>query len=150
MNNNLMNRDNNENLSNNFNAYNGNAGGNFDSNGGDSLFNTVVTNTQPEPAAPPANGLAIAGMVLGIVSLVLLLVNNLFPEISIPGSLVTAIVGLVLSCVAKKRGNNTGIRKAGFITSLVGTVLNGALAAALFALCGCASCALCSGLMAGI
>lgn len=144
MNNNLMNRDNNNgDLSNNFTAYGGSSGG----NGGDNLFNTVVKDTQP---TPPSHGMAIASMVLGIASLVLLVINNFLAEVSIPGSLAMAIVGIVLASIAKKRGNNTGIRKAGLITSIVGTALNGALFAAFCAMCGFTGCAVCSGIMAGM
>ena len=146
MNNNLMNRDNNNsNLVNSSNNSNFNAG-----NNGNNLFNTVVNNTQPTPPTTPAHGMAIASMVLGIVSLALILVNNLFAEISVPGSLAAAIVGIVLAAMAKKKGNNTGIRKAGLITSIVGTALNGALMAAFRALCGFTGCAVCSGIMAGM
>jgi|GEM_PF-1432514 len=116
-------------------------------NNNNNLFNTVVNDTQP---TPPAHGMAIASMVLGITSLVLLVVDSVLPEISLPGSLALAIVGIVLASIAKKRGNNTGIRKAGFVTSIIGTALNGAMFAAVCAVFGCTGCAVCSGIIAGM
>lgn len=68
------------------------------------------------PAAPPqGNGLAIAGMVLGIVSLALFCVYWL----AIP----CAIVGLILSIIGLKKskvvGKGHGMALAGVITSIV-------------------------------
>ena len=68
------------------------------------------------PAAPPqGNGLAVAGMVLGIVSLALFCVYWL----AIP----CAIVGLILSIIGLKKskvvGKGRGMALAGVITSIV-------------------------------
>ncbi len=116
-------------------------------NNNDNLFNTVVNDIQPEP---PAKGLALAGMILGIASLAVPVLDWFLTEVSLPGSLAMAIVGIVLSSIAKKRGNNTGIRKAGTVTSIIGTALNGALTAAFCAMCGMTGCAVCAGVMAGM
>ena len=62
-----------------------------------------------EKPVPPLNGLAIASMVLGIVSLVLdCLCCGMF-------SWLTALVGLVLGIVACIKGNRSGIVIAGLI-----------------------------------
>ena len=70
---------------------------------------------QQKPAAVPGKGLAITGMVLGIVSLVLFCVLY----ISIP----CAIVGAVLSGVALKKAKDAGMKNgmavAGLVCSLI-------------------------------
>lgn len=62
-----------------------------------------------EKPVPPFNGLAIASMVLGIVSVVLTcLCYGIF-------SWLTALVGLILGIVACAKGNRSGMVIAGFI-----------------------------------
>ncbi|MBQ6381280.1 MAG: DUF4190 domain-containing protein [Clostridia bacterium] len=72
---------------------------------------------QPGAAQPsvPGKGLSIAGMVCGIVSLVFICTTW--------GSLIPAIVGVVLSAIgfskAKKAGVKSGMATAGIVTSCV-------------------------------
>lgn len=82
----------------------------------------------PEPqqmSAPQqpsgSNGLAIAGMVLGIVALVLFCVWYI--------SLPAAVVGLILSVMARKKAKETGVGGGMAMTGLVLSVI--ALAIAL-------------------
>lgn len=65
----------------------------------------------------PGKGQAIASLVLGIVSVVFWFfgVGSLL-------SLILGIVGLVLASMAKKAGFEGGIRTAGFVLSLIGTI----------------------------
>ena len=58
---------------------------------------------------------------LGIISLVLwAFFSSLVFSIIM---LVLAIIGLVLAVQAKKAGNTSGIRKGGFVVSIIGVVL---------------------------
>ena len=75
-----------------------------------------VAPMQPAPGAPKqGNGMAVAGMVLGIVACALFCVWYL----SIP----SAIVGLILSVLggkrAKETGTGAGMAKAGMILSII-------------------------------
>ncbi len=71
----------------------------------------VVDNTAVQSEAKSKeNNYAIAGMVLGIVSLVLFS----FPAVG----LVCSILGLVFSCLARKQVKN-GYSTAGFVTSII-------------------------------
>lgn len=65
----------------------------------------------------PGKGQAIASLVLGIVAVVFWFfgVGSLL-------SLILGIVGLVLASMAKKAGFEGGIRTAGFVLSLIGTI----------------------------
>lgn len=66
---------------------------------------------QPYPSvAEPARGMAIASLVLGIISFFL------FPIVCGP-------LGLIFGCVAKSKGNTTGKATAGIICSIIGFVL---------------------------
>lgn len=78
----------------------------------------------------PGKSAAVASMVCGIVSVALW-----FFGLTSILSLILGIVGLVLANNAKKAGYNGGLRTAGFVLSLVGTVF-GAL---IFI--GCVACA---------
>jgi uncharacterized membrane protein len=71
---------------------------------------------QMQPAAPKqGNGLAVAGMILGIIALALFCIWWL----SIP----SAIVGLILSILGSKKARETGVgagmAKAGTIMSII-------------------------------
>jgi len=72
------------------------------------------------PVANPGKGLGIAGMVLGIVALVLFCVWYL----AIP----CAIVGLILSIIGKGKskaaGAPTGMATAGMVTSIIALALD--------------------------
>ncbi len=81
----------------------------------------------------PAHGKAVASLVLGIVAIVFW-----FFGIGSLVSLILAIVGLVLASQAKKEGNDEGIRKAGFVLSLI-ALIGGAIAFV--------SCVICVGVM---
>ena len=70
------------------------------------------------PVAQPASGAAMASMILGIVSLVFCL----FGEGAFV-SVITGIVGIVQASNAKKAGNTSAQRTAGFVMSLIGLIL---------------------------
>lgn len=65
----------------------------------------------------PGKGQAIASLVLGIVAVVFWFfgVGSLL-------SLILGIVGLVLASMSKKAGFEGGVRTAGFVLSLIGTI----------------------------
>ena len=65
----------------------------------------------------PGKGAAIASLVCGIVSIVCW-----FFGVTSILSLVLGIVGLILAGNAKKAGYNDGLRTAGFVLSLLGTI----------------------------
>ena len=64
----------------------------------------------PVPQYQPAKGLALASFLCGLGSLVCCM-------------LPAAIVGLILGRSAKKKGNRSGLRRAGVICSIVGLIL---------------------------
>lgn len=65
----------------------------------------------------PGKGLAIASMVLGIVSLVLCVIFMYLP------ALVCGIVGLILGIMAKKKAKSK-MATAGFVCSLIGLIVS--------------------------
>lgn len=87
----------------------------------------VIYHTPEEPPAPPLQGLAIASMVLGIVSLAL---NCLCCGMI---SWLTSLIGLILGIVARAKGNKTGIGLAGIILNSVALLFT-ILLVALFAI----------------
>jgi hypothetical protein len=64
----------------------------------------------PVPAYQPAKGMALAVFLCGLGSIVCCM-----PP--------AAIVGLILGGIAKKKGNRSGLRRAGVICSIVGLIL---------------------------
>ena len=74
-----------------------------------------------------SNGKAIAGLVLGIVSIVLIF----FGAYGVFG-LICGVIGIILSIKARNE-NPTGIVTAGFVCSIIGTVL----CAVGFVACAC-------------
>lgn len=71
------------------------------------------------------NGLAIAGMIVGIASIVLmLLLGCCAGGIGTTVTIVTSIVGLVLSIKAKKREQSKGMWIAGLICSIIALVIS--------------------------
>lgn len=62
------------------------------------------------------HGLAIASLVLGIISAVLACCYGL--------GFFTGIVGIVLAAVAKKSGNKEGMTTAGLVLSIIAVALN--------------------------
>jgi 4-hydroxybenzoate polyprenyltransferase len=93
---------------------------------------TANANTFSGPDATNANNLAIASMVCGILSIVCWFLGH-YSWLALP----FGIAGLILAFDAKKKGNDSVYRTAGFITSLVG-MLFGVI---LFIACvGCVGC----------
>ena len=88
-----------------------------------SAYSSRDPNQQPSQnaGAEPEKGKATASLVLGIISLVLwAFFSSLVFSIIM---LVLAIIGLVLAVQAKKAGNTSGVRKGGFVVSIIGVVL---------------------------
>ena len=88
-----------------------------------SAYSGQGSNQQPSQSAgtEPEKGKATASLVLGIISLVIwAFVGGLTFSIIM---LVLAIIGLVLAVQAKKAGNTSGVRKGGFVVSIIGVVL---------------------------
>lgn len=81
----------------------------------DNNFEENVPQTQP--TEEPGKGPATASLVLGIISVALW-----FFGVTSIASLVLGIIGLVCAGKAKKLGCESGIRKAGFILSLIGLI----------------------------
>lgn len=73
--------------------------------------------SQNQDGEQPGRGAAIAGMVLGIVSIVFWF----FGAGAVVG-LVTGIVGLICSANSKKLGYVGGMQTAGFVCSLIGLI----------------------------
>ena len=69
-----------------------------------------------QPQKQPKQGLAIAGMVLGIVGLAFSLLS--MGTLGIVG-IICALVGVILSGVARAAGNTGGIAMAGLVTSII-------------------------------
>lgn len=84
-----------------------------------------------EPISQPAKPLAIIGMICGIASLVMFWMYGT--------GLVPGIAAIICSSIAKKKGNMSGMAKAGLITGIIGTVLNGVSALGCGACYGCLS-----------
>ena len=63
------------------------------------------------------NGLAIASLVLGIVSILFC-----FMGLAVPFGLIIGIVGIVLG-VKSKKAAPSGMATAGFVLSIIGTVI---------------------------
>ena len=72
----------------------------------------------PPPGCEPARGTAIASMVLGIVGVVFC-----FTGIGAIVSLIVGVIGLIFAMNAKKAGNRSGFRTAGYILSLISLIL---------------------------
>ena len=79
---------------------------------------------------PPANGLAIASMVLGIMSLVL--------WIAVWGYIIMAPLAIILGAVAKKKGNQSGMATAGIVMGII-SISTGVL---FWVACGAFLCAM--------
>ena len=63
--------------------------------------------------------MAVASLVLGIVSLV---IGAIFPYLGIYGA-IAGVVGIVLAVLAKKKGEKKGMATAGLVCSIIGLVL---------------------------
>ena len=95
----------------------GNSYGQYQDPYGQQAYGPSGAYQQPYPQQQPAGGLAIASLILGIISIPL----GLFFSI---GGIICAIIGLVLASMAKKRGNQSGVRTAGFVCSIIGLILS--------------------------
>ena len=73
--------------------------------------------------------MAVAALVLGIVSLVFCFI----PGIGIVGPIV-GIVGIILGALAKKKGEKKGMATAGLVCAIIGTALS------LIAYIACVAC----------
>lgn len=79
------------------------------------ILNMDEMNNTPEVI--PGKGQATASLVLGIIAVVLWWFGY-----SALVSVVLGIIGLILASKSKKAGFNGGIRKAGFVLSLIGLI----------------------------
>jgi hypothetical protein len=66
----------------------------------------------------PGSGLAIGALVCGIASIVFVFFFAL-------GGVIAGIVGLILASMAKKQGNNSGMRTGGLVMSIIGLIICG-------------------------
>lgn len=80
----------------------------------------------------PGKGAAIGSLVCGILSIVFW-----FFGFTAFLSLVLGIVGLILASNAKKAGFENGLRTAGFVTSIIGTVFGALIFVSCVACAGC-------------
>lgn len=76
---------------------------------------TVEATVETSNEAPQGKGMAIASMVLGIVSIVLCCIWY----ISVP----CAIIGLILGILYNKKGTKSGMATAGIVCSIIAIVL---------------------------
>ena len=88
------------------------------------------------PAEQPGKGLAIGSLVCGIVSLVFCWTGCVAII-----SLITGIVGIILSVNAKKQGFIGGMSTAGLVMSIIGLIFGG------ITFIACVSCGNCMGCM---
>ena len=81
--------------------------------------------------------MAVASLVLGIITLILALFGSSFQWVG----LITGIIGIILGAMARKQGVKKGVANAGFICSIIG-----------FALCAIVwiACIACVGGLAGL
>lgn len=84
----------------------------------------------------PGHSEAMVSLICGIVSCACW-----FLGISSIISVVAGIIGLIFSANAKKLGNDSNMRKAGFILSLVGLVIGAVIFVGCVACAGCLGCA---------
>ena len=94
----------------------------------DNNQNVVEQQMSQQPKQPEKNSLAVAGLVLGIVSVVFS-----FAQVWI--GLITGIVAIVLSVKGRKIEAKKGMATAGMVLGIVGTSLSGLFVA-------CALCAI--------
>lgn len=83
--------------------------------------------------------MAVASLVLGICSIVFAALG-----LGIPVGAVCGIVGIVLGNMAKKNPDTLSMAKAGFVCSVVGTILS------LFVLIACTACIGSAGIAGGL
>lgn len=78
-------------------------------------MNTQIPGAVVPPVEQPGRGLAIASLVLGIISIVFCMTGWV--------AVVCGIIGLVLAHMSKKQGNTSGVRTGGFVCSLIGLII---------------------------
>ncbi|WP_432561929.1 hypothetical protein [Kineococcus sp. SYSU DK003] len=86
-----------------------------------------------EPYAAPKNGAGVAGLVLGIVALLLL-----FTVIGAPVSLLLAVIGLIASIigfrrVGRRRATNRGVALTGLVLNVLALLVSAVITAFLVA-----------------
>lgn len=82
--------------------------------------------------------MAVAGLVIGVISMILALVGIGVPFVPF-GGLVLSIVGLILSVVAGKK-QKSGVATAGLVIGIISIILNGIFSVT----CGiCTACVMC-------
>lgn len=88
-----------------------------------------------ENATPstPANGKAVAALVLGICSIVFCWVYGII-------GIIPGIIGLILGIAAKKE-TPSSMATAGLVLSIIGVALNGVILISCIACVGCVGCA---------
>lgn len=79
-----------------------------------------------------ANGLAVAGLVLGIVSVVFAF---LFSWVG----LIAGVVGIILSVKGRKSEEKRGMATAGLVLSIIGTALSGIVVVCALCIVGTAA-----------
>ncbi len=96
--------------------------------------NTENTQSQNEPTNNTDSGknIAIASMVLGIISVICWIFG-----VAAFISVITGIIGLVLSSNAKKQGFKGSFQTAGFVLSLIGLIGGLVIFVACIACAGC-------------
>lgn len=75
------------------------------------------------------NGLAVAGLVLGIISIV-------FAFLFVWIGLIAGIVGIILSVKGRKNPTKKGLATAGMVLSIIGTSLSGVFVACALCVIG--------------
>lgn len=88
-----------------------------------------MNNVQTTNSEQPGRGLAIASLVLGIISIIFIM---LFPIIG----LVSGIVGVVCASKSKNEGYRGGLQTGGFVCSLIGLIVNATVFVACVACAG--------------
>ena len=67
---------------------------------------------------------AIASLVLGICSCVFTFFGLATASIANTIGVIIGIIGIIMAVIAKNAGNTEGSRKAGFVLSIIGLILN--------------------------
>lgn len=82
-------------------------------------------NTYNDYQKPVGNGLAITGMILGVIAIVYSLLSTCCPSIllGIILELIIIIIGFVVSIIAKKKGQSKGMCNTGIICSIIALLM---------------------------
>ena len=91
--------------------------------------------TAPPVHSPPTNGMAIAGFILGLVSVLSIFPCGLFMSVlAIIIATPCSIIGIILSALSRKHPSQRGLGTAGLILSICGLCLSLLAAAAMIAI----------------